>query len=149
MSHCHCQEPLFRSSKMIFIEWGCRDEGGLGSTRRQVWGFWSPQSFLWNQKKSGLPDLIHIDFRNNEESVLAFDLTPFNFEELQVSITQERNLVWIQTISVPSKRLYGQNLVTFVLTREALSAGEYKIKLDGNPSREIKRLGEFDLTIER
>ncbi len=100
-------------------------------------------------KKSGLPDLIHIDFRNNEESVLAFDLTPFNFEELQVSITQERNLVWIQTISVPSKRLYGQNLVTFVLTREALSAGEYKIKLDGNPSREIKRLGEFDLTIER
>ena len=27
-------------------------------------------------KKSGLPDLIHIDFRNNEESVLAFDLSP-------------------------------------------------------------------------
>ena len=101
------------------------------------------------QKKSGLPDLIHIDFRNNEESVLAFDLTPFNFEELQVSITQERNLVWIQSISVPPKTLYGQNLVTFVLTREALSAGDYKIKLDGNPSREIKRLGEFDLTIER
>lgn len=100
-------------------------------------------------KKSGLPDLIHIDFRNKEESVLAFDLTPFHFEELQVSITQEKNLVWIQTISVPPKTLFGENLVTFVLTREALSAGEYKIKMDGNPSREIKRVGEFDLTIER
>ena len=76
-------------------------------------------------------------------------LAPFHFEELQMSIMQERNLVWIQTISVPPKTLYGQNLVTFVLTREALNAGEYKIKIDGNPSREIKRLGEFDLTIER
>lgn len=127
---------------------GLQIQGRLGEHPPVGLGLLVSPVLSLEQKKSGLPDLIHIDFRNNQESILGFDLTPFNIEELQVSIMQKKELVWIQTISVPPKTLYGQNLVTFVLTREALSAGEYKIKLDGNPSREIKRLGEFDLAIE-
>jgi len=101
------------------------------------------------QKNSRLPDLIHIDFRNKEEAVLAFELTRFNIEELQMSIFQEGNLVWLQTILIPPKTLFVQNLVTFVLSRDTLAAGEYRIKIEGNPSRVIKPVGEFDLTVER
>lgn len=101
------------------------------------------------QKKSELPDLIQIDFRNNEDSVLAFELSRLDVEELQISILRDGNLIWLQTIRVPPKTLFVQDLVTFVLNRDRFDSGKYKIAIDGNPSRNIRRLAEFDLTIKK
>ena len=100
------------------------------------------------QKKSGLPDLIRIDFRQREEAVLAFEAGGIRVEELQMSIFQEGNLVWLQTVPIPRKTLFNQNLITFVLSRDTLGPGKYRIKMDGNPSREKTPVSEFDLWIE-
>jgi hypothetical protein len=128
---------------------GVLRQGRVGDPPARGLGLYLSPILSLEQKKSELPDLIHIDFRNNEESVLAFDPSRLNVEELQMRILREGNLVWLQTISIPPKTLLVQDLVTFVLTRDTLDAGEYQIKVEGNPSREIKRLAEFDLTIER
>jgi len=100
------------------------------------------------QKKSGLPDLIHINFSQKEEAVLAFEVGRVNVEELQMSIFQKGNLVWLQTVPIPARTLLNQNLITFVLSRDTLGPGEYRIRVDGNPSREKKPVSEFDLWIE-
>jgi hypothetical protein len=128
---------------------GVLGQGRVGDHLARGLGLYISPILSLEQKKSELPDLIHINFRNNEESVLAFDPSRLNVEELQVRIFREGNLVWLQTISIPPKTLLVQDLVTFALTRDTLDAGEYQIKVDGNPSKEIKRLAEFDLTIER
>jgi len=127
---------------------GLLGQGRVGNHPSSGIGLFITPILSLEQKKSELPDLIQVDFRNSEESVLAFDLSRLNIEELQISILREGNLVWLRTIPIPPKTMFVQDLVTFVLTRDILSAGAYKIKVDGNPSKEVKVLAEFDLTID-
>ncbi|MFN8008190.1 MAG: hypothetical protein U0V70_14435 [Terriglobia bacterium] len=100
-------------------------------------------------KKAELPDLIQIDFRNKADAVLAFDGTRFNFTEVRLSLFQEGNVVWSQTLAMPRKTLFVQNVMTFVLNQEAMAKGDYRIRIEGDPSRGGKTLGEYDLRIEK
>jgi hypothetical protein len=56
--------------------------------------------------------------------------------------------VWNQNIAIPQQKLYGENLVTFLLTSSALGKGNYRMTVQGNPTGQRVALSQFDITIE-
>jgi hypothetical protein len=106
----------------------------------------SPLLFL-EQKKSTTPDLISIDFSQADQAILVFSLPRFDLRDIEISIYQDTQLVWNQSIAVPKEKLFSENLVTFLLTRSALRAGTYRITVEGNPTARRIGLNQFDLAI--
>jgi hypothetical protein len=106
----------------------------------------SPLLFL-ERKKSTTPDLINIDFSQADQAILVFSLPRLDLRDIEISIYQDTQLVWNQSIAVPKEKLFSENLVTFLLTRSALRAGTYRITVEGNPTARRIGLNQFDLAI--
>jgi hypothetical protein len=107
----------------------------------------SPLLFL-EPKKSATPDLISIDFSRADQAILVFSLPRLDLRDIEISIYQDTQLVWNQSIAVPKEKLFNENLVTFLLTRSVLGAGTYRITVEGNPTARRVELNHFDLTIQ-
>jgi hypothetical protein len=107
----------------------------------------SPLLYL-DGRKSKAPDLINIDFRQAEQAILVFALPKVQLQEVEVSIYQETRLVWSQSIAVPQQKLFGENLVSFLLKSSAVGKGTYRMTLQGNPTGHRVELSQFDITIE-
>ena len=107
----------------------------------------SPLLYLGG-RKSKAPDLINIDFTQANQAILVFSLPKMELRDLEVSIYQETQLVWNQSLVIPQQKLFGENLVTFLLTSSAVGKGNYRMTLQGNPTGKRVDLGQFDITIE-
>jgi hypothetical protein len=107
----------------------------------------SPLLYL-DGRKSKAPDLINIDFTQSEQAILVFSLPKLELQEVEVSIYQETRLVWNQSLAIPQQKLFGENLVTFLLKGSALGKGNYRMTVQGNPTGQRVDLSQFDLTIE-
>ena len=99
-------------------------------------------------RKSKAPDLINIDFTQANQAILVFSLPKMELRDLEVSIYHETQLVWNQSLVIPQQKLFGENLVTFLLTSSAVGKGNYRMTLQGNPTGKRVDLGQFDITIE-
>lgn len=107
----------------------------------------SPLLYL-DGSKSQAPDLINIDFTQADQAILVFSLPKLELREIEISIYQEARLVWNQSIAVPQQKLFGENLVTFLLKSSALGKGNYRMMVQGNPAGQRVDLSQFDLTID-
>jgi hypothetical protein len=107
----------------------------------------SPLLYLEGRKPRA-PDLINIDFSQAEQAILVFSLPKLQLQEVEVSIYEETRLVWSQTLAIPQQQLFGENLVTFLLKSSALGKGNYRMKVQGNPTAQPVDLSQFDITIE-
>jgi hypothetical protein len=107
----------------------------------------APLLFL-DGKKSRAPDLISIDFTQAEQAILVFSLPKLELQEVEVSIYQETRLVWNQSLAIPQQKLFGENLVAFLLKSSALGKGNYRMTVEGNPAGQRVELSQFDITIE-
>jgi hypothetical protein len=107
----------------------------------------SPLLYL-DGRKSKAPDLINIDFTQAEQAILVFSLPKVQLQEVEVSIYQETRLVWSQSLAIPQQKLFGENLVTFLLKSSAVEKGTYRMTLQGNPRGHRVELSQFDITIE-
>ncbi|MGH9427566.1 MAG: hypothetical protein ACRD2L_14840, partial [Terriglobia bacterium] len=87
--------------------------------------FLSPLLYL-DGRKSKTPDLINIDFTQADQAILVFSLPKLELQEVEVSIYQETKLVWNQSLAVPQQKLFGENLVTFLVKSSALGKGNYR-----------------------
>jgi len=99
-------------------------------------------------RKSRAPDLINIDFTHADQAILVFSLPKLELQEVEVSIYQETRLVWNQSLAIPQQKLFGENLVTFLLKSSALGKGNYRMTVQGNPTGQRIDLSQFDITIE-
>jgi hypothetical protein len=106
----------------------------------------SPLLFL-DGRKSKAPDLINIDFTQADQAILVFSLPKLELRDLEVSIYQDTQLVWNQSLVVPQQKLFGENLVTFLLTSSAVGKGNYRMTVQGNPTGKRVELSQFDITI--
>ena len=109
--------------------------------------FLSPLLYL-DGRKSKAPDLINIDFTQAEQAILVFSLPKLELQEVEVSIYQETRLVWNQSLAIPQQKLFGENLVTFLLKSSAVGKGTYRMTVQGNPTGRRVDLSQFDITIE-
>jgi len=107
----------------------------------------SPLLYL-DARKSKAPDLINIDFTQAEQAILVFSLPKLELHDVEVSIYQETRLVWNQSLVVPQQKLFGENLVTFLLKSSAVGKGNYRMTVQGNPTGQRVELKQFDMTIE-
>jgi hypothetical protein len=107
----------------------------------------SPLLYL-EGRKSKAPDLINIDFTQADQAILVFSLPKLELQEIEVSIFQETRLVWNQSLAIPQQKLFGENLVTFLLKSSALGKGNYRMTVQGNPTGQRVDLSQFDITIE-
>jgi len=107
----------------------------------------SPLLYL-DGRKSRAPDLISIDFTQAEQAILVFALPKVELQEVEVSIYQETRLVWNQSLAIPQQKLFGENLVTFLLKSSAVGKGTYRMTVQGNPTGQRVDLNQFDITIE-
>jgi hypothetical protein len=107
----------------------------------------SPLLYL-DGRKSKAPDLISIDFTQAEQAILVFSLPKLELHDVEVSIYQETRLVWNQSLAVPQQKLFGENLVTFLLKSSAVGKGNYRMTVQGNPTGQRVELKQFDLAIE-
>jgi hypothetical protein len=107
----------------------------------------SPLLYL-DSRKSKAPDLISIDFTQAEQAILVFSLPKVELHDVEVSIYQETRLVWSQSLAIPQKTLFGENLVTFLLKSSAVGKGNYRMTVQGNPTGKRVDLNQFDVTIE-
>jgi hypothetical protein len=107
----------------------------------------SPLLYL-DGRKSRAPDLISIDFTQAEQAILVFSLPKVELQEVEVSIYQETRLVWNQSLAIPKQKLFGENLVTFLLKSSAVGKGNYRMTVQGNPTGQRVDLNQFDITIE-
>ena len=107
----------------------------------------SPLLYL-DSRKSKAPDLISIDFTQAEQAILVFSLPKVELHDVEVSIYQETRLVWSQSLAIPQKKLFGENLVTFLLKSSAVGKGNYRMTVQGNPTGKRVDLNQFDVTIE-
>jgi hypothetical protein len=103
---------------------------------------------LLDGRTSKAPDLINIDFTQADQAILVFSLPKLELQEIEVSIYQETRLVWNQSMAIPQQRLFGENLVTFLLNSSALGKGNYRMTVQGNPTAQRVDLSQFDITIE-
>ena len=107
----------------------------------------SPLLYL-DGRKSKAPDLINIDFTQADQAILVFSLPKLELQDIEVIIYQETRLVWNQSIAIPQQKLFGENLVTFLLKSSALGKGNYRMLVQGNPTGQRVDLSQFDITIE-
>jgi len=107
----------------------------------------SPLLYL-DGRKSRAPDLINIDFTQTDQAILVFSLPKLELQEVEVSIYQETRLVWNQSVAIPQQKLFGENLITFLLKSSALGKGNYRMTVQGNPTGQRVDLSQFDITIE-
>ena len=107
----------------------------------------SPLLYL-DGRKSRAPDLINIDFTQIDQAILVFSLPKLELQEVEVSIYQETRLVWNQSLAIPQQKLFGENLITFLLKSSALGKGNYRMTVQGNPTGQRVDLSQFDITIE-
>lgn len=107
----------------------------------------SPLLYL-DGRRSKAPDLINIDFTQADQAILVFSLPKLELRELELSIYQETQLVWSQSLAIPEQKLFGENLVTFLLKSSAVGKGNYRMTLQGNPTGKRVELSQFDITIE-
>jgi len=107
----------------------------------------SPLLYL-DGRKSKAPDLISIDFTQAEQAILVFALPKVELQEVEVSIYQETRLVWNQSLAIPQQKLFGENLVTFLLKSSAVGKGNYRMTVQGNPTGQRVDLNQFDIAIE-
>jgi len=130
-------------------------ERDLQLTQRQRQGgvdtgsglYLSPLLYL-EGRKSRAPDLISIDFTQAEQAILVFSLPKIELREVEVSIYEETRLVWNQSLAIPQQKLFGENLVTFLLKSSAVGKGHYRMTVQGNPTGQRIELNQFDVTIE-
>ena len=99
-------------------------------------------------RKSKAPDLINIDFTQAEQAILVFSLPKLVLRDVEVSIYQETRLVWNQSLAIPQQKLFGENLVTFLLKSSAVGKGSYRMTVQGNPTGQRVELKQFDIAIE-
>ena len=99
-------------------------------------------------RKSKAPDLINIDFTQADQAILVFSLPKLELRDVEVSIYQETRLVWNQSLVIPQQKLFGENLVTFLLKSSAVGKGNYRMTVQGNPTGKRVELKQFDITIE-
>jgi hypothetical protein len=99
-------------------------------------------------RKSRAPDLINIDFTHADQAILVFSLPKLELQEVEVSVYQETRLVWNQSLAIPQQKLFGENLVTFLLKSSALGKGNYRMTVQGNPTGQRIDLSQSDITIE-
>lgn len=107
----------------------------------------SPLLYL-DGRKSKAPDLINIDFTQAEQAILVFSLPKLVLRDVEVSIYQETRLVWNQSLAIPQQKLFGENLVSFLLKSSAVGKGNYRMTVQGNPTGQRVELKQFDITIE-
>lgn len=107
----------------------------------------SPLLYL-DGRRSKAPDLINIDFTQAEQAILVFSLPKLELQEVEVSIYQESRLVWTQILAIPQQKLFGENLVTFLLKGSSVARGNYRMTVQGNPAGQRVDLSQFDITIE-
>jgi len=107
----------------------------------------SPLLYL-DGSKSRAPDLINIDFTQADQAILVFSLPKLELQEVEVSLYQETRLVWNQSLAIPQQKLFGENLITFLLKSSALGKGNYRMTVQGNPTGQRVDLSQFDITIE-
>jgi len=107
----------------------------------------SPLLYL-DGRKSKAPDLINIDFTQADQAILVFSLPKLGLQEVEVTIYQETRLVWNQSLAIPPQKLFGENLVTFLLKSSAVGTGNYRMTVQGNPTGKRVELSQFDITIE-
>ena len=107
----------------------------------------SPLLYL-DARKSKAPDLINIDFTQAEQAILVFSLPKLELRDVEVSIYEETRLVWNQSLAIPQQKLFGENLVTFLLKSSAVGKGNYRMTVQGNPTGKRVELKQFDITIE-
>ena len=106
----------------------------------------SPLLYL-DGRKSKAPDLINIDFTQADQAILVFSLPKLELRDLEVSIYQDTQLVWNQSLVIPQQKLFGENLVTFLLKSSAVGKGNYRMIVLGNPTGKRVELSQFDITI--
>jgi len=99
-------------------------------------------------KRKAQPDLISINFTQSDRAILVFSLPKIPLQEIEASILQEKRLVWNQILPLPQGNLSNQNLVAFVLASAILPAGNYRLVVEGNPTRQRVALAHFDLAVE-
>ena len=118
-----------------------------GGVDRDSGLYLSPLLYL-DGKKSRAPDLININFTQADQAILVFALPKLELQEVEVSIYQETRLVWNQSLAIPQQKLFGENLITFLLKSSALGNGNYRMTVQGNPTGQRIDLSQFDITIE-
>ena len=106
----------------------------------------SPLLYLDGRRSKAL-DLINIDFSQADQAILVFSLPKLELRDLEVSIYQDTQLVWNQSLAIPQQKLFGENLVTFLLTSSAVGKGNYRMTVQGNPTGRRVELSQFDITI--
>ena len=111
-------------------------------------GLYLSPLFYLDGRKSKAPDLINIDFTQADQAILVFSLPKLELREIELSIYQETRLVWSQSLAIPERKLFGENLVTVLLKSAALGKGSYRMTVQGNPSGQRVDLSQFDITIE-
>jgi hypothetical protein len=109
--------------------------------------FISPLVSLEPRRKTQ-PDLISINFTQSDRAILVFSLPKIPLEEIEANIFQEKRLVWNQIIPLPQGNPSNQNLVAFVLASAILPAGNYRLLVEGNPTKQRVALAQFDLAVE-
>jgi len=107
----------------------------------------SPLLYL-DGRKSKAPDLINIDFTQSDQAILVFSLPKLELTDMEVSIYQDTQLVWNQSLAIPQQKLFGENLVSFQLNSSTVGKGNYRMTVQGNPTGKRVELGQFDITIE-
>jgi hypothetical protein len=118
--------------------------------RRRGFGFWSlfVATALSRRQEVQSARSHYIDFTQAEQAILVFSLPKLELHDVEVSIYQETRLVWNQSLAIPQQKLFGENLVTFLLKSSAVGKGNYRMTVQGNPTGKRVELKEFDMAIE-